>query len=220
MVSNIQKEKIKKQTRLIYIIMGIIIYVFFAFFLFHYSQIKLEYPRYDIAQKFNMAMEHISTNPAEISLSAIKESLKALLLTSGLGATFLILFITNISLKKHDNPDTVNGEAKLMDSEDLKRYNMRRTDPFNKPTSDGPKNMILSEEIKLAIDNRHTRRNCNTLVIGGSGAGKSRFFVSPNILQYNSNFVITDPSGELLRDYGKALEDNGYQVKVFNLTDV
>ncbi|SEG03525.1 Type IV secretory system Conjugative DNA transfer [Lachnospira multipara] len=220
MVSNIQKEKIKKQTRLIYIIMGIIIYVFYAFFLFHYSQIKLEYPRYDIAQKLNMAMEHISTNPAEISLSAIKESLKTLLLTSGLGATFLILFITNISLKKHDNPDTVNGEAKLMDSEDLKRYNMRRTDPFNKPTSDGPKNMILSEEIKLAIDNRHTRRNCNTLVIGGSGAGKSRFFVSPNILQYNSNFVITDPSGELLRDYGKALEDNGYQVKVFNLTDV
>lgn len=57
------------------------------------------------------------------------------------------------------------------------------------------------------------------LVIGGSGAGKTRFFVKPNILQMNSSYIITDPSGELFRDEGKMLRDNDYDVRVFNTFD-
>ena len=57
------------------------------------------------------------------------------------------------------------------------------------------------------------------LVIGGSGAGKTRFFVKPNILQMNSSYIITDPSGELFRDMGQMLKDNNYDVRVFNTFD-
>lgn len=122
--------------------------------------------------------------------------------------------------RKHDNPDTVHGKAHFMTLQELKEYNKRRTDPIGYERSDGPNNMILSQDVSLAIDNRNTRRNCNILCIGGSGAGKSRFFISPNVLQYNANFIITDPSGEMLHDYGEGLKANGYKVKVFNLVDV
>ena len=56
--------------------------------------------------------------------------------------------------------------------------------------------------------------------MGGSGAGKSRFFAKPNIMQLNTSFIITDPSGDLLRDTGVMLEEAGYEVKVFNLIDM
>ncbi len=62
--------------------------------------------------------------------------------------------------------------------------------------------------------------NLNMLILGGSGTGKSRFFVTPNLCQCNTSFVVTDPSGELLRACGKMLQRNGYDVKVFNLENM
>ena len=111
-------------------------------------------------------------------------------------------------------------KIRFMDAEELQTYNLKFAAPLNESGTDGFNNMIISKDIRLAIDTRGTRRNCNILVIGGSGAGKSRFFAAPNILQCNCNFVITDPSGYLLDSYGKFLEDNGYQIKVLNITDV
>ena len=55
--------------------------------------------------------------------------------------------------------------------------------------------------------------NLNAVVIGGSGTGKSRFFVKPNLLQCNTSYVVTDPAGELLQSCGKMLERNGYIIK-------
>ena len=84
----------------------------------------------------------------------------------------------------------------------------------------GSKNMIFSKEIYLSMNGRKTRRNCNILCIGGSGTGKSRFLVKPNLLQSNCSYVITDPSGELLETMGKYLENQGYEVRVFNLVQM
>lgn len=84
----------------------------------------------------------------------------------------------------------------------------------------GSKNMIFSKEIAMSMDTRKTRRNNNVMVIGGSGTGKSRFLVKPNLLQVNSSYVITDPSGELLETEGAYLERNGYEVRVFNLVQM
>ena len=61
------------------------------------------------------------------------------------------------------------------------------------------------------------RRNLNTLVCGGSGAGKTRFYCKPNLMQCNTSFVILDPKGEILRDTGKLLEKKGYEVRVLDL---
>lgn len=65
-----------------------------------------------------------------------------------------------------------------------------------------------------------TMLNLNMLILGGSGTGKSRFFVKPNIMQCNTSFVVTDPSGELLKSCGKMLERMGYEIKVFNIDDM
>lgn len=78
-------------------------------------------------------------------------------------------------------------------------------------------NIILTADTYLSLDTRKTRKNLNVIVFGGSGAGKTRFFVKPNVMQMNTSYVITDPKGELLRSTGKMLEKNGYKVKVFNL---
>lgn len=89
------------------------------------------------------------------------------------------------------------------------------------PTQDtGSKNMIFTKDVFLSMDTRKTRRNNNVLVIGGSGTGKSRFLVKPNMLQANCSFIITDPSGELLETMGGFLEQEGYEIRVFNLVQM
>ena len=81
-------------------------------------------------------------------------------------------------------------------------------------------NILLTQEVKMSLNTHQHRENLNVLVVGGSGSGKSRFYVKPNIMQLNTSYVVTDPKGELLRSTGKLLEDNGYKIKVFNLIDM
>ena len=79
------------------------------------------------------------------------------------------------------------------------------------------RNIILTNNVKIGLDGRKHRRNLNVLVVGGSGAGKTRFYAKPNILQANTSFVALDPKGELLRDTGKLLESKGYEIRVLDL---
>lgn len=81
-------------------------------------------------------------------------------------------------------------------------------------------NAILTQNIQIGLDGRKHRRNLNILVVGGSGAGKTRYFVKPNIMQCNCSYIIADPKGELLRATGGMLEKQGYEVKVLNLVDM
>ena len=81
-------------------------------------------------------------------------------------------------------------------------------------------NVVLTNEVKMSLNTRQTRKNLNVMVIGGSGSGKSRFYVKPNLMQANTSYVCTDPKGELLRSTGKMLETYGYDIRVFNLIDM
>ena len=80
-------------------------------------------------------------------------------------------------------------------------------------------NIILTQEVRMSLNTRQHRENLNVLVIGGSGSGKSRFYVKPNIMQLNTSYVVTDPKGELLRSCGRLLKKAGYEIRVFNLID-
>lgn len=82
------------------------------------------------------------------------------------------------------------------------------------------RNIILTNDVKMSLNTRQTQKNLNVMVIGGSGSGKSRFYVKPNLMQANTSYVCTDPKGELLRSTGKMLESYGYKIKVFNLIDM
>lgn len=81
-------------------------------------------------------------------------------------------------------------------------------------------NKIFSQNVRMGLDGKKHRRNLNTVVIGGSGAGKTRFYAKPNIMQCNTSFVVLDPKGEIIRSVGHLLEDNGYVIKVIDLIDM
>ena len=75
---------------------------------------------------------------------------------------------------------------------------------------------MLAKDVYLALNTKQHRLNLNTLVIGGSGSGKTLFWVITNILQLNTSFVITDPKGEIYQATAKLLQEAGYEVRVFN----
>lgn len=81
-------------------------------------------------------------------------------------------------------------------------------------------NILFTQEVRMSLNTRQHRENLNVLVIGGSGSGKSRFYVKPNIMQLNTSYVVTDPKGELLRSCGRLLKKAGYEIRVFNLIDM
>ena len=103
------------------------------------------------------------------------------------------------------------GSARWGNAEDIKPY---MADKFED-------NVILTETERLTMDGRPKAgpkyaRNKNILVIGGSGSGKTRFYVKPNLLQMHSSYVVTDPKGTVLNEVGKALKEGGYAIKVLN----
>ena len=103
------------------------------------------------------------------------------------------------------------GSARWGKPEDIKPYMADRFED----------NIILTETERLTMDNRPKAgpkyaRNKNVLVIGGSGSGKTRFFVKPNLLQMHSSYVVTDPKGTVLNEVGNALVKGGYKIKVLN----
>ena len=81
-------------------------------------------------------------------------------------------------------------------------------------------NKILTRHVRLGLDTHKHRRSLNVLVIGGSGAAKTRGYVKPNILEANTNYVITDPKMEVLTDTGGYLKKKGYNVRVLNLVNL
>ena len=64
--------------------------------------------------------------------------------------------------------------------------------------------------------NAKTARNKNVLIVGGSGSGKTRFFIKPNLMQLHSSYVVTDPKGQLVLETGRLLERAGYKISVLN----
>ena len=81
-------------------------------------------------------------------------------------------------------------------------------------------NKLLSQNVRIGLNGKIHRRNLNTIVIGGSGAGKTRFYCKPNIMQCNTSFVVLDPKGEILRSEGYLLEKEGYVIKIIDLIDM
>ena len=130
----------------------------------------------------------------------------------------LILLYIDAQRHRHFDKNTACGSAKWYT--DLKKYNKKYSDPKGSASNNGPENMILTADVLLNLNGHLTRKNNNVTVVGGSGSGKTRFFIKPNILQANCNYVITDPKGDLLKTTGSFLESQGYEIKVFNLVEM
>ena len=145
----------------------------------------------------------VFNNPFQIELC--EDSLKTvlvLLLCYGFGIG--IYFSTRRNYRRREE----HGSAKWGDARAV-----------NKKYCQTPKseNKLMTQNVSIGLNAKKHRRNLNTLVCGGSGAGKTRFFCKPNLMQANTSFVILDPKGEIVRDVGKLLEAKGYEIKVLDL---
>ena len=87
-------------------------------------------------------------------------------------------------------------------------------------SKDSAGNKMLTQNTAIGLNGRKHRRNLNVLVCGGSGAGKTRFYAKPNVMQANTSYVVLDPKGEILRDTGNLLVNEGYEIKVLDLINM
>lgn len=122
----------------------------------------------------------------------------------------LVIYVKGKNAKKY-RKGCEYGSARWGTAEDMKPYVAEKFED----------NIILTETERLTMEGRPKAgpkyaRNQNILVIGGSGSGKTRFFVKPNLLQMHSSYVVTDPKGTVLLEVGKALKEGGYAIKVLN----
>lgn len=116
-----------------------------------------------------------------------------------------------LSTRRNYRRGEEHGSAKWGDAKALnKKYR-------DKNPSD---NKLLTQNVRIGLDGKKHRRNLNVLVIGGSGAGKTRFYCKPNVMQCNTSMVILDPKGEIVRDTGGMLEKQGYEVRVLDLINM
>lgn len=122
---------------------------------------------------------------------------------------WVVVYVRGKNAKKF-RKNTEYGSARWGTPEDIEPY----MDP------DFRNNIILTRTERLTMNSRpkdpKTARNKNVLVIGGSGSGKTRFFVKPQLMQLHSSYVVTDPKGSLLVECGRLMERAGYKIKVFN----
>lgn len=191
----------QENQRTIYILLGILsVFVIWLALMVagcYEEDIKL----FELLDRLTAAMN----NPTHITLN--KYSLKAVLI-------FLFLYAMGIgvyfSSRENRRPGEEYGSARWGNVKSVvKRY----------MDKDSYKNIILSQNMRLGLNAKKHRRNLNVLVVGGSGAGKTRFYAKPNLMQCNTSFIVADPKGEMLRSIAPLLIENGYDIKVFNLIE-
>ena len=155
-----------------------------------------------LIQKFGTVMQ----NPFHIQLC--EDSLKTVLILLLIyGIAIGVYLSTDRNYRRREE----HGSAKWGSADSVnKKYADKKKD----------ENKLLTQNVAIGLDGRKHRRNLNVLVCGGSGAGKTRFYAKPNIMNANTSFVVLDPKGELLRDTGNLLKEKGYEVKVLDLIDM
>ena len=182
-------------------------YVFIALFATKLGQAWRLAPGMDFSGKALHLMEGFAT-----AFSSLVPSFHPIDLCAGVAAALLIRLIVYVKGKnaKKFRKNLEYGSARWGRPEDIAPY----VDPKFE------NNVILTQTERLMMSNRpkdpKTARNKNVLVVGGSGSGKTRFFIKPNLMQLHSSYVVTDPKGSIAVECGKLMLRNGYKVKIFN----
>lgn len=150
--------------------------------------------------------EQITNNP--LSFHFVEDTPKTVLVCTLIYVVAVgIYFSTQRNYRRKEE----YGSAKW---EDSKKVNYKYEDKKEK------QNKLLTQNVKIGLDGKKHRRNLNTLVVGGSGAGKTRFFAKPNIMECNSSMIILDSKGEILRAVGHLLDKEGYVIKIVDLINM
>ena len=182
-------------------------YVFIGLLATKLGQAARLSPGADFSAKALNIMDGIS-----MAFSNIMPSFHPIDLLVGIAAAVIIRLVVYFKGKnaKKFRKNLEYGSARWGNREDIA--------PFMDPVFEN--NVILTQTESLMMSNRpkdpKNARNKNVLVIGGSGSGKTRFFLKPNLMQMHSSYVVTDPKGSVVCEVGKLLERNNYKIKIFN----
>ena len=182
-------------------------YIFIALFATKLGQAWRLAPGMDFSGKALHLMEGFAA-----AFQSALPSFHPIDLCVGVAAALLIRLIVYVKGKnaKKFRKNLEYGSARWGKPEDIAPY----VDPKFE------NNVILTQTERLMMSNRpkdpKTARNKNVLVVGGSGSGKTRFFIKPNLMQLHSSYVVTDPKGSIAVECGKLMLRNGYKVKIFN----
>ncbi|WP_102722991.1 VirD4-like conjugal transfer protein, CD1115 family [Aerococcus loyolae] len=159
----------------------------------------------DIIDRILVAFSQIDTLKYILSLK-IKNLIPGLILS----VVIKLILIQKKKKAKKFREGREYGSARWGNEKDIEPYIDKKFE----------NNVLLTQTERLTMNNRPKNpkyaRNKNVLVIGGSGSGKTRFFVKPNLMQMHSSYVVTDPKGTLVLECGKMLERNGYEIKILN----
>lgn len=121
--------------------------------------------------------------------------------------------------KLHGNTDEIEGRTQWADEKEIQnKYAEFAGEEKKRDFRGAYNNAILSQNTYVSMDTRKHFHALNTLVLGATGSGKSRYYLKPNILQMNTSYVVTDPKGEILNSCGEMLRRNGYNVRIFDIT--
>lgn len=180
----------------------LIVYVFFLFLGVHFYRGFMEAKaNSDLPNLINFVEADLSNNPMIIQN---KDDLKVIVFIT-FGFTIFVLLKLTEREKKY-RPGTEHGSARWGTKKEMKK--IRDKDKY--------KNIILSNDVFLSLNTRKTRKNLNVCILGGTGAGKTRSYVKPNLLLANTSYILTDPKGDLFRETGRFFSENGYEIKVIN----
>ena len=182
-------------------------YVFIALFATKLGQAARLAPGADFSQKALHIMEGFAA-----AFQSALPSFHPIDLCVGVAAALLIRLAVYVKGKnaRKFRKNIEYGSARWGNAEDIK--------PYTDPTF--ANNVILTQTERLTMNSRpkdpKNARNKNVLVVGGSGSGKTRFFIKPNLMQLHSSYVVTDPKGSIVVECGKLLQRNQYKIKILN----
>ena len=226
MFKSTEKNRANKEMALISTVVGVL--TLYSSLAFGAATIIERTGIFNILSRLTLDKFLIWFNPINILKYSNVETVGGALFFTFIVCMILVVFYLEGRTRNHDMEGIEQGSARwtIDVAEEKKKNGEKYKEPkeakeyretmMSKTYTD---NIMFDNTYGLSMDGRKTRKNLHMLVIGGSGAGKTRFFVKPNILQMNSSYIITDPSGELYRDMGQMLIDNNYNVRVFNTFD-
>lgn len=217
----------QRQFRTETLIMGIGMTTITGYVLMTFQQYAANYPSKPYGVAFRESMQEMMHNPLyfldfqfhftdrarhyDFALTFVVVFLMALL---------LFVMYTYDRLRISHDRNTGKGDAHWGDIREIMSRFAEFTDDKKKEYKTAYNNAIMSKNIQMSLNHNKHFHALNTLLIGATGTGKSRFVLKPNLLQMNASYVVTDPKGAILNECGEAMRRFGYNVKVFDLVNM
>ena len=209
------KPKYTRSLKQKLIIAGVIfaVYAITMLMLAHYFLVKQENPMLGQSIIFNMALQEMMSFKIFQIFPLPQNFLVWMVIGTAMAA---VIIWEEVSFNQMTRSDLAGRQKIVSEGRDMDYYNIKNTYPAGKKKIDKKMNLWFADGVALDL---LRQGNLHTVIFGGPGTGKSASEAIPNLLNANMSYIVTDPSGELLRGYGKYLENKGYDIKVFNLID-